>query len=116
MVRWAQAWHNFQLMEGKQPGYQLVVASYEAAKERFFGGNGAPDPSKRKPDPSAASRMTGVGSGTATAGSGNGNSGMPTLTRDQRRMADAMYPNVRDEAKRRALWWKEIGSQVGKDA
>lgn len=105
-VDYARAYFQMERAKGRPESVELVVESHQRAREAL---RTAPGPG-RMPDPNAATRRTALGAGP---GGGAPPDDAPVgLTKEQKKMADSLYPDEQDPKKRYDKWAKGPGARL----
>ena len=107
-VDYARAHFQQQLALGRPESMELVIESHQRAREAL-----RTAPATAKPDPKSAPRRVGM-----SAGPGAGSTDEPStqqLTKEQKKMADALYgDSIQDPKKRYDKWAKGPGMRLVK--
>lgn len=109
-ARWARGYYEQERAKGRHGDKALFDESMEQARATFrLSGRGGPTRETR-------ARFAGTPSAAAGGGSADrAPSGAVTLSKEQRAMANAMYPHIKDPQKRGQLWWNKVGRTADND-
>ena len=105
-AQWARGYYHQQLAKGRRDDRALHDESIEQARAEFkLSGRGAPTRESRA---RYAGSSTGGGSGAAAA---QPEAREIVMTKEFRRMANAAFPHIKDDASRYKAWAKTQGSE-----
>lgn len=104
-VDYARAHFQMELAKGRPESMELVIESHQRAREAL-----RTAPTAARPDPNGATRRTGMGTGPG-AGAAH-ETAVPSLTKEQRKMADVLYEHVPDPKKRYQKWSEGPGRRL----
>ncbi len=105
-VRWAKGWEEQQLAMGRSPTLEDIM---ENTRKAFRSGQYSPT-APRKPAPYMADRLAGAPRGTS-GGTEPGNGRQVVMTREMKKMANARFPNIKDERKRYEAFAKMVADE-----
>ncbi len=109
-VAWARGYYQMEVAKGRADsgpqGMQLVIEAHQKAREAL-----KTAPATPRTDPNAPARRVGMGAGP---GAGARDDAAPSgLTKEQKKMADALYGNeIPDAKKRYEKWAKGPGARL----